>query len=179
MHTRSTTRVRSVANRPDFHTSVALYSSHELDELSAQLEAIERAQLDQNSTELDAGTRPSWHQLALDCCALGEQLAAIGETLARIEARVSPPWYARPSRAQRRVLVRLVRVGPLDPRDDDDAGWCDTQVLRAMLRRRWVECDERGHWRVTAYGAQALARVEARERDEQRVQLVLIRGGAR
>lgn len=169
MDTRSTRARRTVADREQFHSTVALYTSSELDALTEQLDAIE-------STH---ERREQWAQLALDCCALTEQLAAIGETLARIEARVSPPWYARPSRAQRRVLVRLVRVGPLDPRDDDDAGWCDAQVLRALQRRRWIECDERGHWRVTAYGSQALARVEARERDEQRVQLVLIRGGAR
>lgn len=176
MDTRSTRARRTVAARGQFHTAVTLYTSRELDELLEQLELLDASESDAADAEPHV-TR--WHQLALDCCALGEQLAAIGETLARIEARVSPPWYARPSRAQRRVLVRLVRVGPLDPRDPDDALWCDTQVLRAMLRRRWVECDERGHWRVTAYGSQALARVEARERDEQRVQLTLIRGGVR
>jgi hypothetical protein len=168
MYTRSTRARRTVASREQFHTPVALYTSSELDALTDQLEAIES----------ESDRREHWQQLALDCCALGEQLAAIGEALARIEARVTPAHLARPSRAQRRVLSRLVRVGPLDPRHDDDAGWCDAQVIRAMVRRRWVECDERGHWRVTAYGSQALARVEARERDEQRVQLVLLRGGA-
>lgn len=177
MDTRSTTRVRTVANRPDFHTSVAPYTSSELDELTAQLEALDASAASAASAPRTVA-REQWQQLAIDCCELTEQLEAIRETLARIEARVTPAHLARPSRAQRRVLVRLVRVGPLDPRDDDDAAWCDTQVLRAMLRRRWVECDERGHWRVTAYGAQALARLEARERDEQRVQLTLIRGGA-
>jgi hypothetical protein len=174
MYTRSTTRVRTVANRPVFHTSVAPYTSSELDELTAQLEALDAIAASAPRTV----AREQWQQLALDCCELTEQLEAIRETLARIEARVTPAHLARPSRAQRRVLLRLVRVGPLDPRDDDDAAWCDAQVLRAMQRRRWVECNMFGEWRVTAYGEQALARLEARERDAARVQLTLIRGGA-
>lgn len=178
MDTRSTTRVRTVASREQFHPSVAPYTSSELDALTAQLEAIETAATAAEERSPRPVARAQWAQLALDCCELTEQLEAIRETLARIEARVTPAHLARPSRAQRRVLLRLVRVGPLDPRDDDDAAWCDLQVLRAMQRRRWVECDERGHWRVTAYGEHALARVEARERDAARVQLTLIRGGA-
>lgn len=169
MDTRSIHALCTVAEHEDFHT-VALYSSQELDALTEQLQAIATEDRGPRSV-----ARGQWQQLALACCELTAQLEA---GLARIEARVGPSCLARPSRAQRRVLVRLVRVGPLDPRCEDDAAWLDGQVLRAMQRRRWVKCNLYGEWRVTPYGEHALARVEARDREAAHIQFTLIRGGA-
>ena len=176
MYTRSTTRVRTVANaRKNSRTvsrthvrEVALYTSAELDELTAQLDALEPWQ-----------QLPLLEELATTLDDVQARLHSIGEQL---RASLSAPWLARPSRAQWRVLVRLATVAghELDPRDEDDSAWCDGAVLGAMLRRRWVSCDAlTGRWRLTAYGAHAYRRGVLARAESDAVQLTLIPGGAR
>lgn len=174
MSTRSTARVRTVANArknsravsPSTVREVALYTSAELDELSAQLDALE-----------------PWEQVPL-FAELDRLASALDEVQARLHSiteELRAPWLARPSRAQWRVLARLALVDghTLDPRDEDDALWCDPVVLRALARRRWVALTIVGLWALTPFGEHAYHRELVRRRQRDSVQLTLIRGGAK
>lgn len=170
MDTRSTTRVRTVANDASIsqvnHHSVALYTPDELDALTEQLDALE-----------------PWEQLPLfaELDALASTLDEVQAHLHAITETLRAPWLARPSRAQWRVLARLALVEPhtLDPRDEDDALWFDPVVMRAMARRRWVVLSFTGVWALTAFGTHAYRRELSRRAHRDAVQFTLIQGGAR
>lgn len=166
MDTRSTRSRRTVARAQSISRP---YTSAELDELTAQLDAIER-------DELAHAARPKWAQLALEFAALSLVVDELGQ---RLCGSIGEPSRERerPSRAQVRTLRRLASTdGTLDPSDDDDALWCDSRCIAAMRSRRWVEWDG-AVWRITIYGLQALARYDAQERERAHVQLSLIAGG--
>lgn len=182
MYTRSTTRVRTVANRSKNSRpvsraqvrEVALYTSAELDALTEQLDAIERDE--------QRWTQQALFEIEALASTLDDVQARLHTVAESLRASLQAPWLARPSRAQWRVLVRLATVDgqELDPRDEDDSAWCDGAVLGAMLRRRWIACDAlTGRWRLTAYGAHAYKRGVLARAEHDAVQLSLIPGGAR
>lgn len=169
MHTGSTRPRRTVARAQSISRP---YTSAELDQLTEQLEAIERGE--RCSSSCNVPQLSQWAQLALQFAELSLVVDAIGE---RICGSIASASRGRPSRAQVRVLRRLATTdGQLDPTDDDDALWCDPNTMRALRVRRWVEWDG-AVWRVTPYGLQALARHDARCRVATRVQLQLLAGG--
>jgi len=126
------------------------------------------------------------HSIAREWVQLALTTATIAAVIERHELAITgtaprgPSTHDRPSRAQVRVLRRLVATdGTLDPRHEDDAQWCDPSTLRAMCARRWIVWhDERELWCLTSYGVQTLARHDARASEELAVQLVLVKGGA-